>query len=69
MYFEEYCQSEEMMGLLSLLMSLAVDDSERSLSEIAQRLVVDAAQSDPDLWQLLEEEFETLCRLIEKAAS
>lgn len=64
-YFDQTCPSDEMVALLTLLMSLAVDESHGELSELVQPIVVNAAQGDPDLWQLLEEEFDLLCRLIE----
>lgn len=68
MYFEEMCQSKEMVNLLELLASLAVDGSEGELSHIAQELVVSRALADQDIWNLLEQEFPTLCRLIENEA-
>lgn len=65
-YFDETCPSYEMVALLNLLMSLAVDCSHGELSEIVQPIVINAAQADSDRWQLLEKEFEPLCRLIER---
>ena len=64
-YFDQTCPSDEMVALLTLLMSLAVDESHSELSELVQPIVINAAQGDPDLWQLLEEEFDLLCRMIE----
>jgi len=64
-YFDQTCPSDEMVALLTLLMSLAVDGSHGELSEVVQPIVVNSAQREPDLWQLLEEEFDLLCRLIE----
>lgn len=67
-YFEEMCQSKEMVDILGLLASLAVDGSEGELSNMAQELVVSRALADEDIWNLLEAEFPTLCRLIENEA-
>lgn len=68
-YFDEVFESEEMVGLLILLASLAIDDSENELWRIAEKLVTEASQSDPALWLLLEREFPQLCRLIEEEAN
>jgi len=66
LYFEEHWPCEEMIGLLCLLMSLAVDSSDEELARIAIDVVVDAVEADADLWNLLEEEFADFCRLIGK---
>lgn len=65
MYLDAYCPSEPMSSALNLLMSLAVDNSEQELTVIAERLVVEAALADADLWDVLENNFSPLCRLIE----
>jgi hypothetical protein len=65
MYLDVYCPSEPMHSVLNLLMSLAVDNSEEELTEIAERLVVEAALADADLWDVLEKNYSPLCRLIE----
>jgi hypothetical protein len=55
-YFQELCQCKEMVDLLGLLASLAVDDSETELGDIVHPLVLRAIVTDPDLWALVAEE-------------
>jgi hypothetical protein len=65
-YFErEDRYSEEMLGMLSLLAGLAVDDSTDEFFRIIGAIVQEAALKESDVWSLLEREFPDMCRLIE----
>ena len=69
-YFDEKCDEErqgstEMIGMLMLLASLAVDASTRPFFDIVGEIVKSAALSDPEVWQLLEREIPDVCRMIE----
>jgi hypothetical protein len=57
--------STEMIGMLMLLASLAVDASTRPFLDIVGKIIQDAALSDREVWQVLEREFPDVCRLIE----
>jgi hypothetical protein len=60
--------SPEMVEMLGLLASLAVDGSTGILYKVVTPVVVEAAKQ-PRSWSLLERVFPDLCRLIEEDAA
>ena len=64
-YLFDHLESDEVVGMLALLASLAPDGSTGELHQVVEPLVVAAARR-PDSWSLLERIFPDLCRLIEE---
>jgi hypothetical protein len=61
----DYLKSEETIGMLTLLATLAPDGSTNELHQIVEPIVVAAARR-PASWVLLERAFPEFCRLIEQ---
>jgi len=61
----DHLGSEEMLGMLTLLATLAPDGSTNELHQIVEPIVIAAAKR-PDSWALLERVWPELCRLIEQ---
>ena len=64
-YFSSDVPSDEMLDIINLLASLAVDSSLKELNDILTPIIRDTVLEDAELWQRLEQEFPEACRMIE----